>query len=83
MPTSESVKTSYRPPASHPWRKGTPAFHLKKARKIYNLRKNRERYHQDIDVSREYRRNKHRVKAGIPIDLPVMKSWDFKKGRVK
>jgi hypothetical protein len=61
----------------HPWKQMfINVAKLKEARK--EAKRRRERGEKHKELQREY----HRIKRGIPADLPVMKPWDYAKGRV-
>lgn len=71
----------YKPPSNHPWGKmDNDGFKMAEA-KAAATRKYQREFSYD-----EYRKVKLREGArkrlGIPIDLPVMKSWDWAKGKV-
>lgn len=54
---------------------------LKEAREEAARRKRRQ-YHQDnLEYRRNQERHRQRVKKGLPLEAPVMKAWDHKKGR--
>jgi hypothetical protein len=68
--------------SKHPWRKFEDMGKLKAARKIATAKKHKE-WSDNDELSKVLHRELMRAKHGIPLDLPKMQGWDFKKGRVK
>jgi len=70
-----------KPASNHPWRKFVDVGKLKAARKIYAAKKHKE-WSDNNELDKILHMERERKKRGIPIELPKMKSWDYKKGRV-
>ena len=63
------------------------AFEAKKkleAAKKEGARRRQKKWHRENDdeFTKLLARTRARVRRGIPLELPKMKGWDYKKGRV-
>ena len=79
-PTGVALRRLVRP--RNPWQQWDDRRAKLKAARALAARRRELKWHKEDELSRLRSQDKTRIKYGIPLELPKMKPWDHKMGRV-